>query len=218
MTDTREARQDLGVRIRGMREELTLSTESLARQASTTTKYIRALEEGDYNVFGALVYAQGILKKMVQVMAPERVSEFSGQLREAWGGQEENAPVSIMARGNRKNFLYLNPARVGIGVIAIAFTAIVFFSGIRLFRFSAPPVLVVASPVNGAVVREPVVEIKGRTERESKLTVNGRELTIDRQGDFHERIEVQIGVNRLELLSENRFGKSSSAVRYVVVE
>ena len=218
MNDVRDDRQALGSCIRLMREELGWSIEALARQTSTTAKYVRALEESDYDVFEAQVYAQGVLKKMVSVMAPERLAEFSGALREAWGAPEQDASGNVFASRARARAMYVTPARVGIGFAVVALGTVVFFSGIRLIRFSAPPRLIVDEPQDQAAVQEPTAEIKGRTEQESRLTVNGRELTLDKHGDFQERIELQPGVNRLNFLSENRFGKKSEVVRYIVVE
>ena len=73
-------------------------------------------------------------------------------------------------------------------------------------------------PQDRAALREPMVRVEGRTERESKLTVNGREITINEQGDFGERIELQPGATALIFISENRFGKMSQVTRHVIVE
>ncbi len=219
MSDSSPERDALGDRIRSMREELGMTREALAREISVSSRYIRALEEGDYSVFGARVYAQGVLKKMVALIAPADVKNCMDALREAWDVHaDEGGGHSRLVSTVPGSKWYVTPKRAGIGIAATLLATFIFFAGARLIRFNAPPVLVIDEPQPGVALAEPAVALVGRTERESKLTVNGRELTIDEQGNFHERIELQTGVNKLTFLSENRFGKNNSIVRYVVVE
>lgn len=216
----------LGARIRAMREELGMTADALARVVSTSPKYIHALEDADYAVFGAKVYARGVLKRMLAVMASANTEDVIRLLDEAWDSQKKeeflfdrSSAVRGPARyaGGRKR-MYLTPVKAGIGAAAFVFIVFVSFAASRLIRFNGPPVLVVDEPSDEVALQEPMVWLKGRTERESKLTVNGREITINEQGVFGERIELQPGVTALIFTSENRFGKMSQVTRHIVVE
>ncbi len=219
MNDKDEKEDALGQRMSAMREELGLSVEALARMIAASPKYIRALESGDYALFGAKVYALGVLKKMLAVMDTEDQHDLIRTLNNEWnrhlpgGGQREERERIEGART-----FYMTPTRAGIILAAAALVLFVFFAGSRIIRFSAPPLLAVDEPRDTTAVGEPTISVKGRTEKESKLTVNGRELIIDSQGNFRETLQLQSGLNRLNFLSENRFGKQSEITRYVVVE
>ena len=213
-----EKRVSLGEELHARREEFGMSADALARVISVSPKHIRALEDGDYAVFGAKVYARGVLKKMLAVMAVGEDEYFMRLLDEAWGVREKET-------GGRRGFsplarekMYLTPARAGIGAVAVVLAAFVFFAASRLTRFNGRPLLIVDLPQDRAALREQMVRVEGRTERESKLTVNGREITINEQGDFGERIELQPGATALIFISENRFGKMSQVTRHVIVE
>jgi hypothetical protein len=59
--------------------------------------------------------------------------------------------------------------------------------------------------------------VAGSTEKESSLTVNGRELTLDERGGFNESIELPPGSVSLHFTSRNRFGKTQTVVRNIFV-
>ena len=215
-----EKTDTLGEQMRAMREGFGLSIDALARMTSVSPRQIRALEQGEYGVFGAKVYAKGVLKKALLVMAPENDDELMRALDREWRIFSPGEPQYGESAGtaHKSNAFYLTPARVGIALAAVALAIFIFFAGGRLIRFSTSPLLSVDEPTDKSVLQEPMILARGRTEKESKLTVNGRELTIDGEGHFEERIELQPGVNRLTFLSENRFGKQSHITKYVVVE
>lgn len=226
-TENTEGALSLGEELRKRREELGMTADALARVISTSPKYVRALEDGECEVFGAKVYARGVLKKMLAVVAPPARAAAGGAdsesfirlLDEEWDlAQKEKSASSRNAASGRQKNMYLTPTRAGIGVVAAVLAAFAFFAAGRLVRFNGRPLLVVDEPQDRAALREQTVWLKGRTEQESKLTVNGREITINEWGNFGERIELQPGATELIFLSENRFGKSSTVTRHVIVE
>jgi hypothetical protein len=87
----------------------------------------------------------------------------------------------------------------------------------QLIGFTAAPRLYIDEPQTQTITDIPIVRVKGITEKESQLTVNGREITMNGDGAFDEEIELASGVNVLHFFVKNRFGKSSEATKYVVV-
>ena len=92
------------------------------------------------------------------------------------------------------------------------------FFAVRLAGFVGAPPLEIVSPPDGVLLHKPYVVVSGRGERESRLTLNGREITMDEAGNFDEEMELLTGVNTLEFYLENRFGAVTREVRDVVVE
>jgi len=50
-----------------------------------------------------------------------------------------------------------------------------------------------------------VIEIKGITKNAVKLTLNGREISIDKDGNFNENIALQNGYNIITIKAEDKF-------------
>ncbi len=112
----------------------------------------------------------------------------------------------------------MTPRRLGVAVAAGATALLILFLAVRLIAFTAAPGLAIYRPADKTGFASSTIEVAGRTEKESNLTVNGRELTLDEQGNFDEKIELPQGVNELHFISRNRFGKTQTAVRTILVE
>ena len=209
----------LGEKLRKKREVLGLSIEDLGHSAQISSKYIRALEEDDYDAFSAKVYAQGTLKKLLDKISYEdkerALSEFAGELDiRTFRKPKEVTPLPE----NRGDSPYLTPARVALGFGAVFFVAFLIFLGFRLTNFVGSPELNIFEPAKDSVINSPVVRVRGDARKESLLTVNGREIKIDADGNFNEMIEVAAGLNSLEFIVHDRFGKTSKEVRYILVK
>ena len=129
--------------------------------------------------------------------------------------EKEEEPVALPEQ--KKYFWLFTPGWLmqGLGLLALAVFFI--FLGIQLMHFTGAPRLALNEPDDQFVVNVPLVQVKGVTEKESQLTVNGRDVTIDGAGNFDAQIDLQPGVNTLEFLVRNRFGKETRLTRAGVV-
>lgn len=210
----------LGTHLREKREALGMSIDGLAREARISRRYIIALEQGEYGAFPAKVYAQGALKQVMRVCESEDRSELLKILEAEWP-QDTKRWAPIPGRGGdlwEGRIFSVTPQRLGLIAAGGLILGLIAFWSVRVAVFAARPSLSIDSPEDRSRVEQAIVTVKGSAERESRLTVNGRELTIDERGNFEERIELPLGANRLEFISENRFGKISKEVRYILVE
>ncbi|MBI3630745.1 MAG: helix-turn-helix domain-containing protein [Candidatus Sungbacteria bacterium] len=218
MTEAPDQNKKFGASLRALLADAGLAPELLAREIRISPKYIDALLADDFSVFGAKVYAQGVLKKILLAVRVEDHSSWMEALHRSWGPSLTLARARPGGSAIIRPMTYVTPARTALGIGGVALAGFLFLVGARLVDFTSSPPLLLEEPSDGAVVRQPGIVVRGRTEKESKLTINGRELTIDASGGFGERLELQPGLNRLEFLAENRFGKTSRIIRYVAAE
>lgn len=210
-----------GKRLRGRREQAGMTAEQVARESKVALRYVRALEGEDWREFSAKVYAQGTMRRVAHVMKMGDADVWIAAVGREWeialgiGKEAVNVVPRAVARPRR---LMLTPRRLGaiaaIGIVGL----LVLFMGVRLIEFTAAPGLVIDSPADKSGFVGSIVDVSGRTEKESSLTVNGREITLDGQGNFHEKIELPPGAVALHFLSRNRFGKTQTAVRNILME
>lgn len=209
----------LGERLRRRREEVGLTPQELAEEVQAPIKFVEGLERDEYDVFPAKVYGLGFLKKILVTLAAEDsdgiIKEFGNEWEvRMFRKQKELMPLP----GTRKNFSVVTPARLWLGAGGILLLASLVFFGTRLTRFVGTPGLAIDEPPDSAAYSEPFISVKGKTEKESSLTVNGRELKIDGQGYFDETLELGSGVHSLEFLVKNRFGSERREVRNVFIK
>ena len=112
------------------------------------------------------------------------------------------------SRINQRNFK-LAVAAIGVALVAGFF--------IYQFKFLRAPLLEITDPPADIVTDQLAFDVKGRTDPDADLTLNGRPLFSGSTGAFTERVYLFKGVNRLDLVARNRYGKTTMITRYIVV-
>ena len=209
----------LGSKLRNHRESLGLKVEDMAREIRVAPTLVQALEEGRYEAFGAKVYAQGAVRRVIARFPPESGADmWLRHLEEEWPQTFSfNKRMAGSAQKDHYAF-YITPLRflaIVAGVLCISFLV---FMGLQVKTFIGTPYLRVDEPKNGIMTTMPYTRVRGVTGKESLLTVNGREVILDSGGSFDREVELLSGLNVLEFIVQNRFGKMRREVRHVVVK
>ena len=127
-------------------------------------------------------------------------------------------PESVPLRMSEKNPLsFVNQQHL----LILFFLAAVFVVGAYFlyeFRFVIrPPEFIITSPAKDETTTQDSFPISGKTEKESVLTLNGRPIYTNDQGEFSDSVFLSKGLNTLEFEVKNRFGKTNKVVRYILV-
>ncbi|GEM_PF-5895541 len=81
-----------------------------------------------------------------------------------------------------------------------------------------PPELEIAQPADGATLDGPVVVVEGFVTPGIRLTVYGVEAYSGNDGRFYVELLLPAGLHVIGISAENRFGKTSSLERRIVVK
>ncbi|MCF7834021.1 MAG: hypothetical protein K9L98_01295 [Candidatus Pacebacteria bacterium] len=60
--------------------------------------------------------------------------------------------------------------------------------------------------VDGSTIKDSVLKLTGNAKNASKLVLNGREIYIEKDGNFNETIALLSGYNRVHIQAEDKFG------------
>ena len=102
-------------------------------------------------------------------------------------------------------------------IIISIFLIILFGYGIfEVWNYATGPQIVVASPPNGSVVSESLINIGGQGKNTKEITLDDRPIVVDETGHFSENILLSYGYNVLELKAEDRFGKKTEQELQIV--
>ena len=93
-----------------------------------------------------------------------------------------------------------------------------FYFGYQLRDWIMLPTVRVDQPGDGATVRGPEVVVEGETTPGVRLTVNGAPAYNEENGRFHTELLLPAGLHMIRVVAENRFGRTRSLDRQVVVE
>lgn len=208
----------LGQRLRARREELGLTIKDIADGLQTSQNFVRALEEGLYKEFTAKVYARGFFLRLLTLLGiTDDAASLVFQFEQEW--EISMRSVFYKPTPGVQEVAHVTPLQIRRGVMVCVLLLLLSFLGFRLFNFLRAPALVIHEPFDQEARKsEPVMKVTGKGEKESRLTVNGRELRMAESGEFADTIEMLPGLNTLEFILENRFGKLTRVTRYVLVE
>lgn len=104
--------------------------------------------------------------------------------------------------------------KLTLGGAAVAIIAAFFIYEFKLLR---PPAIELSAPSSDIVTDATSFDVRGRTDPDADLTMNGRPLYSGQTGEFTERVYLVQGVNRLDFEAKNRYGKTTTLTRYIVV-
>jgi len=209
----------LGEQLKKRREALGWSIEELSHEIPIAPHYLKALEENDYDVFPAKVFALGFLRKVLTALAFENSEKFVKEFSDEWEAKYRYSPKELKpVPQNRGPESYFKPQNISIGISLLFFLLFAGYLSFRTINFVKLPSLSIDEPADKISVTSPVIRIKGRVEKESQLTVNGRALNVDADGNFKDEFELAAGVNTLKFLVKDKFGRENSAIRHVLVK
>lgn len=84
----------------------------------------------------------------------------------------------------------------------------------------SPPKLKIINPAQDFIsLSQKTIEIIGQTSPEAQLTINGQPVyNLSKDGNFKETVNLGPGLNTLEIKAVNRFGKTNSVIRRILVK
>uniref|UniRef100_UPI00332F7169 carboxypeptidase regulatory-like domain-containing protein n=1 Tax=Proteiniborus sp. TaxID=2079015 RepID=UPI00332F7169 len=92
---------------------------------------------------------------------------------------------------------------------------------VRVIKDKVAPVLVVEEPLDNAKINVEVVHVVGNVTDDielAKLQINEKEIAIDEEGNFHERLMVNAGENEITVKALDGAGNETIITRTVTVE
>jgi hypothetical protein len=96
-------------------------------------------------------------------------------------------------------------------ILLVIFGGAGYYAYDRVSRLRTGVDLVINDLENGQSLSENKLTVTGNALLARKLTVNDREVFIDEAGDFEDLVILSNGLNRLEIVALDKFGKESVA-------
>lgn len=207
-----------GGKLKTAREEAGLTKEKVAQLLNLPMKYLERLEAGEMEKMPADVYAKGILRKYAKILEideKELVAEYESESRIA-RHLKTQAHQSLPVLRSRK--FIITPKTLGWGLAALVILLVIGYFFYQLHFLLSPPSLNLFEPVeNDYATENSLVLFKGQAEPGVKLTINGQQSYIDKDGNFEQTIGLYQGLNTIKVEATNRFGKSSAEVRRIML-
>lgn len=98
---------------------------------------------------------------------------------------------------------------IRVAVIIFAVFTIAGYSYFQTRELIKGPRISISEPLSGSVVHSPLVGVEGIAKNISHIALNDRDIFVDEEGNFKEKLLVSYGYNIIEVQVKDRFGRES---------
>lgn len=204
------------IRLKAMREAASMSLEDLEKKTKIQKRYLQALEECRFDdIKQSFVYQKSFVKKYVTALGQDP-TPFLDQfkLEELHHATErcDKHPTRACKKSSFSNMPNILRHTIIVGVICI----FLIYLGMHVRNILHPPHLSIVSPSDGFITYENNITITGKTDPETKVTVNEEIIKNDESGNFNQIINLSPGINTLVIRAQNKHGKTSAETYHVI--
>jgi transcriptional regulator with XRE-family HTH domain len=201
--------QKLGERIKRTRRKKQISLAKMESLTKIRSRYIEALERGEYDNLPGDIYIKGFLRKIARVLHMDEARLIGLYLTEI-RGKPRHLSLDVMKGISEARFV-ITPKMIFIFLGIAAFLLLGGYLWYQISGFAAAPTLKIAKPVKeDLIVKTDHLIIAGTTDPGTNLTINGQVVPIDLNGQFFEDIKLKNGLNQITLIAANKIGKEIS--------
>jgi cytoskeletal protein RodZ len=194
-----------------------LTRHKLSKKTKISAKYIKALENNDFNALPEAAFVKGFIRNYANAvdLDPEQaLAVFRRDYDQDVKGQV--IPRSLLQTEKEKHSIW-TPKTTALAVLAVLTVA---FASYFLYQYrllaGAPP-LEIESPKEEERVK-PTITIIGKTDSQATVTINNQQVWVNPDGSFSQSLVLPEGTRTITIHSKSRSGKSRTVQRTVHVE
>ena len=208
--------EDYGDILKKARDGKGYSPKKVFEIAGIPPEVVLAFEKMDGSSLPPRVYSRGFLIRYAEALdISEEISV--PDFLDALFGKEKNEIAELPTI--KKDFRPIYKTHVFVFFAAIAILSITAYYMYYQFRFFVTnPSVFITEPSSDFITGDRYIYVKGKTNDNSVLTLNGRPLYINEAGEFNERVNLANGLNALEFEAQNKAGKITKIIRYILVK
>ena len=195
--------QTVGSRLQAERRSKKLDIEDVEEATKVRSKYIRAIESGNWNEFPSKIYVYGFVKRYADFLGldGEKISE---DFKAEFGTNR----VNLFSKKSNKlsDRIVVTPRFLVIGLVIILFVTLVGYIFVSAKEVSRPPEIQILAPTE-EVTKANEISIEGKTSNTAIVEINGQLVNVDDKGYFAQKTTLNEGINIFEIKAKSRVGK-----------
>ena len=206
--------QTAGDLLKNSRLNQHLTLESISRKTKIPKKTLEYLEKNQFAKLPSQTYIAGFIKNYSAVLGLDPKKTVAIFRRDYLQTKKKKiVPKGLTKPLNSPNF---TPTIKTIITISLALVLFFTYLAFSFFKLSSPPKLTITKPENATSTTSPVL-IKGQTDRDATLTLNGKTINLEPDGRFTTVFNGPPGTHELKLISTSRRHKSTKVTRHLII-
>jgi len=204
-------RSNLGTKLREVREEKNINLEDVYQKIGIPVKYLQALEEERWKDLPGEVYLKIFLNKychLLNINFKLCFRQYQKQIK------KNRALPTVRVKGGLKKrlnlfFNFFTPQRFKIILILIVLIVLSGYLYFKINNYISPPDLVIGYPQESFETSDNIITIKGQTEAEATVFINGENISVEEDGSFNFDVKLKFGLNKFSITSQREHGRKN---------
>jgi cytoskeletal protein RodZ len=199
----------VGNLLKKAREHAGKQIEEISQVTRIKPHYLRKIEENDFSEFTSSTFIKGFIRSYASHLgldAESIVALFRRQIG------EEDVPLKPRLTIMKSGGIVVSPIAIMSGALIVFFLGLFGFLIMQFYKLQQPPNFGIVQPAEEVSVVDKIsYEIKGYTEANSQVTVNGTQVQLRDDNTFSFLAELKEGQNilKFEAWKENVEGKKA---------
>lgn len=194
----------VGTILKKEREKKGLLLIDIEKQIKVREKYLKAIEDENWNYFSSKIYITGILTNYSRVLNLDHKKVLAFFRRDYEKKEEVKFKRKIssayLTSGTKKLL------KVGLIILTLFFVLYFVF---QLKTYFSPPSFALLSPTTKNFSIEKNVKITGKTEKDTSITIAGERIYQNKDGVFTYEYSLKEGENKLIINLTGANGKKT---------
>jgi transcriptional regulator with XRE-family HTH domain len=203
--------------LRLAREEKKITLAAAAKKLSINPGYLAALEKGDYFSLPSGAYGRIFLREYSSYLGlnQKRIAEkFQKEKNISLG---DNKDV-FSKKKIKKSELAIVPKILKNILLIIVVTIFLSYFGYYLMKIFSLPQVEIYQPADSLVTENNFVDVVGRADTKTQITINDLQILKDDAGNFTERVDLKKGVNTITISAQNKYSRKKIITKQVLVK
>jgi cytoskeletal protein RodZ len=211
-----ESQIRVGERLKKAREEQQLSLDDIYKKTRIPLKYLETIELGRFKELPqAKAHRLAYIREYAEALNLNPASflyQFSCESDLAnYTTSHPRRTIKLWAFNSLSNVF----RRVAVAILLLGFLGYLTWQVNGILQ---PPKLAVFTPADGYISSKLIALVQGQTEKEVRLTVNGKDIMPNNNGRFEIPVDLSNGVNTITISAIKKHGKVTTITRHVIVK
>lgn len=209
-------KDSLGARLRSVRELRQIDIELAAKRTGIRLEYLKAIEEDHIGALPSGLYAKNYIKKYASLLglSKEEIDNWLKNNIDIISDSSDPFSQKVL----RKKELIVFPKLLKNTIFIIIFLICLFYLATYFKKIIFPPELIIHHPSQNLKTTDNFIEIKGATEKEAEISINGELVLNNNNGEFYSNVNLKKGVNNIVITAKKKYSREASVLRQVLVE
>lgn len=200
-------KQGLGQKLSLAREKRGISLKDASKICKIPEKYLESLEQEKWNNLPGDVYAKMFLKKYCSFLRVHCGISLEEYKKRALQESLKKNNSKIKQNKLRLFFEGLTTHQIRRVLFVFVIFILLLYIYYETSRYMRAPNLEIFYPPKNYITSDNSIDIKGKTDPEATVYINGDNMEIEESGEFTKNVKLKKGINQFEIKSQRKHGR-----------